>query len=175
MNQPFSERPLPANWSSDDFREPASAPDVSPLGRGMVGHVPIVALLLVVQGLLEILFALMCLAFIALVLWAPDPELAQMRPLAVIAGIISIPAFGFGALRLVAGYCNYRFRRRTLGMVALSVGLLAMMTAYCAPTAIALAIYGLIVYVNEPVIAAFQMGSRGKSPAEINAAFPPLR
>jgi hypothetical protein len=50
-----------------------------------------------------------------------------------------------------------------------------MMTAYCAPTAIALAIYGLIVYVNEPVIAAFQMGSRGKTPAEINAAFPPLR
>jgi hypothetical protein len=32
-------------------------------------------------------------------------------------------------------------------------------------------VYGLIVYVNEPVIAAFEMASSGRTPAEIRAAF----
>jgi hypothetical protein len=34
-----------------------------------------------------------------------------------------------------------------------------------------LAFYGLIVYVNEPVVAAFRLGESGRSTAEINRAF----
>ena len=175
MNQPSPENPFsPSQWSNDQFREAAIAPGASRLGRGMIGHVPMVAMLLIVQGVLEILFGLMCLAFIALIVWAPDPELAQMRPLATLVGVLCVPAFGCGLLRIVAGCFNLAFRRRVLGMVALGVGLLTLMTAYCAPTAIALAIYGLIVYVNEPVIAAFEMARRGRTTSEIHAAFPPV-
>lgn len=143
------------------------------MGRGMVGHVPIVAILMVVQGLLEIVFGLFCLAVAALFRFSSEKELANMQSLGLLFCLISAPALGCGVLRLVAGYCNYSFRRRILGMAALGIGMLTMMTAYCAPTSIALAIYGLIVYVNEPVVAAFELGRQGRNTAEIQAAFPP--
>jgi hypothetical protein len=76
-----------------------------------------------------------------------------------------------GVLRIVAGAFNYHYRRRALGITALACGLFTLITAYCAPTAIALAIYGLIVYVNEPVIMAFQMGDSGRPRAEIRTAY----
>ena len=41
-------------WSSDYFRDEVAA---TQSGRGMVGHVRIVAVLLIVQGVFEILFA----------------------------------------------------------------------------------------------------------------------
>src|SRR5205823_5880308 len=72
------------------------------------------------------------------------------------------PAANRGLLRIVAGLFNIRYRRRGLGIAALAVGLVTMMTAYCAPTAIGLAVYGLIVYLNEPVVLAFQMGDSGR-------------
>jgi hypothetical protein len=84
---------------------------------------------------------------------------------------LSIPGLVVGALRIVAGLFNLRYRRRLLGMTALGLGLMLIFTAYCAPTAIALAVYGLIVYLNEAVIAAFNMGDRGCKPAEIRATF----
>jgi hypothetical protein len=60
-----------------------------------------------------------------------------------------------------------------LGIFALGIGLIAAFTGFCAPTAIGLAVYGLIVYFDEPVVAAFNLGQSGKTPGEIHAAFPP--
>ena len=134
-------------------------------------HVPIVAVLLIIQGVLEIGFGLFGGGFLALVLLAPQDELAGMRGLGIFLMILAVPAALCGAVRIVAGIYNLRFRRRGLGLVALGLGLLTLATGYCAPSAIALAVYGLIVYVNEPVIAAFAMASSGRTPAEIRAAF----
>lgn len=164
----------PPNWHTHDFREPAQ-PGVSPLGRGLVGHVPIVATLLLVQGAFEILFALFFLGTFAIFQLSNDKELKSLQPLGVLMAIVSVPAIVCGSLRLVAGYCNFRFQRRLLGMVALCAGLLTMITGYCAPTAIALAIYGLVVYLNDSVMAAFAMGQAGRTPAQIQAAFPGQR
>lgn len=161
----------PPQWTSDYFRDPAA----SQLGRGMIGHVPIVAMLLIIQGGLEILMGLFCLAFLGLVLLVPDPELANLRPLAGLVAILCAPCFLCGAVRIVAALFNLRYRRRVLGMTALGLGLVTMITGYCAPTAIALAVYGLIVYLNEPVVAAFEMGDRGLATSEIHAAFPPAQ
>jgi hypothetical protein len=171
----FSEHEPHPGLAGGHFREAAVAPGVSPLGRGMVGHVPIVAMLMVVQGVLEIAFGAMCLFFAAIMQWTPDEDLDQVRNLVPFIVVFSIPALVCGALRIVAGCFNYFFRRRMLGMVALAFGLFTMMTAYCAPTSIALAIYGLIVLFSESVIAAFDMARRGHSVAEINAAFPRMR
>jgi hypothetical protein len=170
MNEPS----LPPQWTSDYFREAAPA-GVSPLGRGLVGHVPIVALLLIVQGILELAFGAVCLLFSVAVLLIPDRELANMRGLGIIMAIPAIAALVCGILRIVAGLYNRRFRRRILGMTALGVGLLSLLTGYCALTAIGLAVYGLIVYLNESVIAAFDMGDRGRPRSDIYAAFPPPR
>jgi len=85
---------------------------------------------------------------------------------------VSVPALLCGVLRLVAGIFNLRYRSRILGMAALGVGLLTMITGYCAISSMALAVYGLIVYLNDSVVAAFAMGDSGKSGTDIQAAFP---
>jgi hypothetical protein len=64
-----------------------------------------------------------------------------------------------------------KFRGRTLGIVALSSGLLSIAGCYCLPTAIGLFIYGLIVLLNEPVKRAFAMGEQGRSASEIQNQF----
>ncbi len=46
-----------------------------------------------------------------------------------------------------------------------------MFTCYCAPTAIALGVYGLITYLNYEVAQAFVMGEAGRTREEILAAF----
>jgi hypothetical protein len=162
----------PPDWSSDYFRDAHARPG----GRreaGLVGHVPIVAVLLMVQGALEICFGLFGGAFLALVYLVPHEDFTSMRGLGIFLTILAMPAALCGVVRIVAGIFNLRFRRRGLGLVALGLGLFSLATGYCAPTAIALAVYGLIVYVNEPVIAAFEMADSGRTPAEIRAAFEP--
>jgi hypothetical protein len=165
--------PTPDNpqWSSDLFREGDDVAGPLGHGRGLVGHVPIVAALLMVQGILELGFGLFGLAFTAITFLMPRGE-GDMRGLGVMMAVITGPLLVIGALRIVAGLFNYRYRRRTLGMVALGAGLLSVFTFYCAPTAIAISVYGLIVYLNEPVAAAFALGDSGRSAANVNAAFP---
>jgi len=72
-----------------------------------------------------------------------------------------------GGLNIVAGVKNLKYRSRTLGIAALAIGGLGMFTCYCAPTAIGLLIYGLIIYLNEDVRRAFEMGEQGASPDQI--------
>jgi hypothetical protein len=76
-------------------------------------------------------------------------------------------------VRLIAGLSVRRFRRRKVALAALGLGLLTVFTGACAPMAIGLAVYGLIVLFNDSVIAAFDLGEAGQTPSEIQAAFPP--
>jgi hypothetical protein len=142
------------------------------LGRGLIGHVRIVALLMIVQGVLELGFGALMLASGAMFLGVREPELAHLQGLAVLCLALSVPGIIGGILHLWAGPANWQFRRRKLGIAALGVGLTAMFTVYCAPTGIALAVYGLIVYLNDSVTVAFEMGEHGKSRADIDRAFP---
>jgi|SRR5262245_1153961 len=157
--------PQPPQWSN--FSD-ASAHVAS---RGLIGHVPIIAILLIVQGVSEILFGLFCFAFAALVHWGPEKELAGMRGIGLLLAGIGVPCLIIGVLRIVAGVYNYHYCRRGLGVTALACGLFTLITGYCAPTAIALAIYGLIVYLDEAVIAAFRMGDSGRPRSEIRNAY----
>ena len=76
-----------------------------------------------------------------------------------------------GLLRLYAGIQNFRFRGRTLGIISFSVGLFSMLGCYCAPTSIGVFVYGLIVYLNPAVKAAFEMGEQGMNGDQILASF----
>jgi hypothetical protein len=160
-------------WQSDYFRD-APVGGVGGLGRGMVGHVPVVAWLLIGQGLLELVLGVFCLFFAGIMFLVPEEAFEGSGKLMISAlyAAIAAPSLGCAILRFVAGYYNLGYRRRGLGMAALGVGLLSVLTGVCALSAIAIGIYGLIVYVNESVIVAFQMGTAGRSKAEINAAFP---
>ena len=81
-------------------------------------------------------------------------------------------ALAASLLHLMAGFHNYRFRGRTLGIVALAGGMLTVATCYCLPTAVVLCVYGLIVYLNREASEAFYLGEEGRTPQEIFAAFP---
>jgi hypothetical protein len=173
MSQFADDPSQPKAWSDGYFRDAAAVQGDGRLDRGLIGHVPIVAALLIVQGLLEIGFALFGLAFAAFIFWGPQKELAGQHGIGIMYVIISTPGLPAGSLRIVAGTFNVFYRRRGLGIAAMAVGLITLMTGCCSVTSIGLAIYGLIVYVNEPVIAAFAMGDSGRSSAEIQAAFAP--
>jgi hypothetical protein len=64
-----------------------------------------------------------------------------------------------GLLQLRAGYRLRSFRSRTLGLVALSAGVATVFGCYCAPTSIALLIWGVVVLANRDVIARFAASS----------------
>ena len=94
----------------------------------------------------------------------------------VLAGVylaIGIPVLISGILRIVAGVQNYRFKGRTLSLVSIIVGMATLFSCYCAPTAMGLLVYGLILHLNPAVRAAFEMGRKGHSADQILAGSRP--
>lgn len=185
MDKPFEPSP-PAGTDANPFappRVPAGMPDpfAAPVhGRGLVGHVMPVAILMIIQGGLEIFMGIVYLG-ISLFVPAmirelpagqgmPPPESLQSI-LFIVYGLMGGGGIVAGLLHVTAGIFGLRFRRRVLGVVALIVGLASLSTVYCAPTTIALAIYGLITYCNSAVVAAFALGDAGMPAAGIRARF----
>lgn len=62
-----------------------------------------------------------------------------------------------GGLTVYSGVQLYKFQSRGFAMVMLGVGCLAILSCYCFPTAVALAIFGYIVLTKIPVIHAFRI------------------
>ena len=152
----------------------------------MVHHVMALSILMIVQGALGALIGIGAGAM-ALVVPAimkaqsgfpqrpgmnpqPMPQEMEWFLLAIYVGI-GVILLSIGGIGIWAGIRLMKFRGRTLGIVALSTGLLAIFSCYCLPTAIGLFVYGLIVLVNPQVKQAFEMGEQGRSPAEIQSHF----
>ena len=152
---------------------------------GMVGHVRTLAILCIVQGSLELMFGLLyvVLGFVMPQIIqaamrnnanppanAPDPQVmnAIMMGVYVGGGVVTLLA---GSLCVFAGIRNLRFRGRLLTLVAVVLGMGSVFTCYCAPTAIALAVYAFIVMLNPQVIAAFEIAKQGLNGDQILAAF----
>jgi hypothetical protein len=149
-------------------------PPPPPRRSGMVGQVTVVAILMIVQG------GLVCLVGLLLLIMGPamfalsgtsEFQSESDRMGATIAGAVYMVLGGVillvGGINVLAGIKNLKYRGRTLGIVAMSIGIIAVFTCYCSVTAIGLLIYGLIVYLNEDVRRAFQMGEQGASPDQI--------
>ena len=147
-------------------------------GRGLVGHVLPVAILMIVQGALELLFGVFLLAAAVMMpMIIPDGAGDVDMPVSfkwMMMGTYGVMGGGglvAGVLHVVGGVFGLKFRRRTLGIVALAVGMASIFTCYCGPTAIGLGIYGLITYLNPAVISAFALGDAGVPVAEIRARY----
>ncbi|MBP89010.1 MAG: hypothetical protein CMJ64_20235 [Planctomycetaceae bacterium] len=163
-----------------------SKPLPPPQPPGLVGHVRIVAVLMLVQGVLELLMAIYYAVFGIFFgstlgeammensgmrqAQGPPPELmsAIMTATPIVMGF-----FGFivGVLHVYAGYRNFLFQNRRLGIIALVGGMASIMTLYCCPTSFLLFIYGAIVYMNDSVVTAFAMTSEGYPPDAILVTF----
>ena len=178
MDNPYQspEESCTPGWGSptDPHRRP----------RGLVGHVRVVAILMLVQGGLEaftaVMLAVMAVAIPSAMLQqevrAPQPnqppEELIFWIMTVTYGVMATASLVVAILHITAGVRNCRFRGKVLGIVALAGGALAsLLTCYCIPTAIALGIYGLIVYLNRSVSEAFRMGEAGCSSSEIFNTF----
>ena len=150
--------------------------------NSMVGQVPIIAILMMIQAGLQGLMGLFFTAmgpFIFTILQqaqqnqpgaqAPPKEMVNiMSGYYIVVGLATLMA---GILLLVAGIRNLKYRGKVLGIVAMASSLVSIFSCYCAPTAIGLLIYGMIVYLNADVSRAFAMGDQGMSPEQIKASF----
>jgi hypothetical protein len=154
----------------------------------MARQVPIVAILMIVQGALECMMgALLGLAaflFPSMFDWinqmaqrqpvAAGQPIPQMPPemirlITIIYIALGIAAFIAGVFRISAGCYNIRYRARGMGIAALFIGILTFPTCYCAPTSLGLMIYGLIVYFSGETGRAFALVAEGKSPEAVKA------
>jgi hypothetical protein len=171
-----------SNPYESPYYEPEKVADPSrtlpqPQQPGLVGQVRIVAVLMIVQGVLELITGafLIVMSFLAGTVMkdvfannpnippegkGPSPEVMSNILFGTYA-IMGISGLLLGVLHVFAGYRNFDFRGRALGIVGATAGLAAAVTCYCLPTGLALCIYGLIVYLNQSVEMAFRTRSEG--------------
>jgi hypothetical protein len=137
----------------------------------MVGQVKIVGILMMVNGLTVALMGGLYIAVGSFMMAAmPGPPAGGGGPppelFLIIYGVLGAVTALVGIFNVVAGYRVMTMRNRVLGLVALFSNLIAMMTCYCAPTAIGMMVYGLIVLFQPDVARAFEMVARGATPEE---------
>jgi hypothetical protein len=145
-----------------------------PRRSGYVPQVTVVAILMIVQGSLVSLAGMFFLFLGPAMFLNRSSHPAQDQQIVNVIGGINILLggllVGVGGLNIVAGIKNLKYRGRTLGITALSLGVAGIFGCYCAPTAIGLLIYGLIIYLNQDVSRAFVMGEQGATPEQIKNA-----
>jgi hypothetical protein len=181
------EQSEPTEQNPYEFQHMADVQLPPEMQRGLVHHVTALGILTIVQGALVTMLGLVGAAMavvMPLILKAqsgmprrPGVQAAPPMP-PELEGIFLVIYGGFGAVFLAvgvlgiwAGICLMRFKSRTLGFIALSSGLIAIIGCYCLPTAIGLFVYGLIVLLNTPVKRAFEMGEQGYTAGEIQNHF----
>jgi hypothetical protein len=179
MSNPYQ----PSSFDPKQFQDVAYSPVPVPSGGfGWVSQVRIVSVLNCVQGALELALGAMLVAMAVFVPYAmqmqkaggnggPPPPAGMETILTASYGGIGAGLLISGLVRIVAGIQNFRFRGRVLGIVSFCLGLVSMLGCYCAPTSIAVLVYGLMVYLNPAVVAAFEMGQQGMNGNSILASF----
>jgi hypothetical protein len=180
----------PYQSPSADFKYPPGGPGYAPppdTGFGAVNQVRIFAVLNGVQGMLELPLGLMTASMgVILPAMMKFDQQNNQRPgqpppeefLWVMTGFylaVGIPTILGGILRLFAAWSNFRFRRRTVGILSVCFGLVSVFSCYCAPTGIGILIYGLILLLNPAVKHAFELGDQGQPSDQILASFLPYR
>ena len=85
----------------------------------------------------------------------PDPSFATFRLLGWVVAGYGLAVFITACLRLTAAISSRKLRCRSRGITSLIAGGISIFTIICAPTAIGLLIWGLLVYSNEEVKQAF--------------------
>lgn len=150
------------------------------LSRSIVIQVRVVSILLIIHGglcLLMGLFLAGMAAFMPTVLAAQanqgrppqaGPTVVQLQWIMMATyGGMSASALIPGLLQLLAGLANLQLKKRTLGIVALATGMLAVFSCYCLPSSLGLAVYGLVIYLNSSAQQAFALSNEGRSFDEV--------
>ncbi len=135
----------------------------------MVKHVQYVAIFMIVEGALEVLPGGVLTAFAIAATFgiAQRTELGgNIIPpeLTFVLFLLGPALLGAGIFKVIAGIRNLKMQDRTMGLIALGSCFVAVPTCYCAPTAMVLAVYGLVVYLNEDVRREFAKTEAASAP-----------
>lgn len=148
---------------------PYAPPDVVSDAHTSGGRIPRgvrgVAVFLIVQGILETLLGVVCGVvgpFVATSIasevrtgraFKEDSMRALLIAVYVLLGVVGTLG---GGLKIVAGVKTLNLRGGSLRFVALASCIVTSILCYCAPSAIALGIWGLVVHLRPDVQAAFR-------------------
>ena len=97
---------------------------------------------------------------------APDPAFMHTIMVGVMAGLGAMVLLA-ALFRIWATISNFRLKGRWLGVISLICGLASGLTMYCAPTGIAVAVYGLVVLLSSEVGEAFEMRKTAESADDV--------
>ena len=180
--------------SNNPYQTPPQAPYGGPgygpgkqqnYGRGFVQQIPVISALMIVQGVLYLLLAMLMFGyaffFSQMDKFMPAGEQAEFREqfqqsegivVSIVSGSLCLVAFTLATMHFISAYFGFTYRYRVFGIITMILGLGSVMTCYCAPTAIGLAVYGLIIYFNPAVAKAFTMAKSGMNKSEILDQFP---
>lgn len=142
----------------------------------MYNQVPVIGILMIVNGVLCTLFGMLLMfwgpfmqQFLNMQGAPPPPPEAQQ-----VLQVVSIVYIALGAVVALAGVINIaggvaalRYRSRAFVLTALFFNIIPIFTCYCAPTSLGLMIWGLIVMFQGDVAQAFSLGASGYSAEEI--------
>lgn len=153
----------------DPYRAPSSA--ATPVeASSIVRQVPTLGWLLIAHGALVILLGLfLFMAVFGSVLiidMSPNP---QFNPVHMMIGysVVGSLAVIAGILIIVAGAKLLDFRGRAWALTAIGLSVVSVITCLCAPTAIGIAIYGVVLLLNPQVVEAFRQRRQGRSKIDI--------
>ena len=102
----------------------------------------------------------------------PEMNKQMMTVFSIVCIVLSVGAVILSILHFVAAYFGFNYKHRVFGIATMILGLTTILTFYCAPTSIGLAVYGLIIYFNPAVVKAFQLRKAGMDKQEMLAHFP---
>ena len=181
---PFSDPPQDNSnpYATGEMGDSSTPTAQRPASAGYIRQVPVLAILMMIQGGLVLLLGLF-MGAMGFFMPAMIEQQMQQNPgfqqppnmqgmdmetfmmltyggIGAVLTLIAVPT-------IISGFRLYKYRGRIMGIVSLSAGLLTVFACYCFPTALGLFIFGLIVLLNEPVRKAFELGNQGVSPAEI--------
>ncbi len=130
------------------------------LGR-RVAQIPLLGKLLIGHGALILLWSAFCLFAVTIGVlntYANHSSKTEDVVIIVAYGVFGAAALPVGILQIVAGSSLLRNRGRTLAIVALWTALAAFFlgAVFCAPTSIALIVFGMIVLMDPAVAAALK-------------------
>jgi hypothetical protein len=147
-------------------------PDFDPRQIGLARQVPIVAVLMIVNGVLLSIAGIGLLGFTLLFgnkfvdefqqQQQANPNGPRLNPESLqwifqgMFGVFGSVVLLAGLLGIFAGIRNYSFRGRVLGIIAMVGGMASIFICWCIPFSIALLIYGLIIYLSSDAEIAFR-------------------
>ncbi|GAB5402609.1 MAG: hypothetical protein Aurels2KO_08400 [Aureliella sp.] len=166
----------PNPFASPPERPQADGPVHPPVtpgtgGTGMFAVVPVLCVLMIVLGSLELLYAISIGGVLRVGMVAETGGGSVSDVVGQVVMVVIFCGVGFvGLLRIIAAVGGLKYRGWGLMMAACCVGLATVLTCYCAPFTLVVGILGIIVLSDRHVRHAFDLAKTGASPADVKRA-----